>query len=207
MMGEVRVRDGARFRQRWSTGNRQHPGVYNLIPPGILPSNLSSEIARVLREVDVIESRALARWHALKPPILTGQPPVLQNTGTEAVETLGELMNYDKNISPNRNIACASCHMPYAAFGGPIPSVNLTMIAYPRTLHFRAGKRTPQRYTYAPFFPVLQYNQEQGLFFGGNFWDSRSTGYLLRNPVAEQAQHPPLDTKQIASPTPPSSQL
>ena len=36
-------------------------------------------------------------------------------------------------------------------------------------------KRTPQRHTYAPFFPVLQYNQEQQLFFGGNFWDSRAT--------------------------------
>src|SRR6266436_6766400 len=174
--------------------------VYNPYPPGILPSNLNSEITRVLHEVDFVESRALARWHALKRPILTGQPPTLQNTGTEAVETLGELMNFDKNISPNTNIACASCHMPYAAFSGPIPSVNLTMIAYPGTVHFRAGKRTAQRYTYAPFFPVLQFNAEQGLFFGGNFWDSRSTGYLLRNADAEQAQHPPVDTQEMGNP-------
>src|SRR6266436_10344467 len=69
------------------TDNDQHPRVYNPYPPSIVPSDLSSEIARVLRELDVIESRALARWHALKPPILTGQPPVLQNTGTEAIET------------------------------------------------------------------------------------------------------------------------
>jgi Enoyl-(Acyl carrier protein) reductase/Di-haem cytochrome c peroxidase len=86
-------------------------------------------------------------------PTLTGQPPILQNTGTEAIETLGELMLFDKNISPNRNAACASCHMPYAGFSGPIPSVNLTMIAYPGTAHhFRAGKRTAQRHPYAPFF-------------------------------------------------------
>jgi cytochrome c peroxidase len=175
----------------------QSTPIYNPYPPGILPSNLNSEITRVLREVDFVESRALERWHAIKRPILTGQPPTLQNTGTEAVETLGELMNFDKNISPNRNIACASCHMPYAAFSGPIPSVNLTMIAYPGTVHFRAGKRTAQRYTYAPFFPVLQFNEEQGLFFGGNFWDSRSTGYLLRNADAEQAQHPPVDTQEM----------
>jgi cytochrome c peroxidase len=109
-------------------------------------------------------------------------------------------MNFDKNISPNRNQACASCHMPYAGFGGPIPSVNLMMIAYPGTVHFRTGKRTPQRYTYAPFFPVLQYNEAQGLFFGGNFWDSRSTGYLLRNADAEQAQHPPVDTQEMGNP-------
>ncbi len=67
--------------------------VYNPYPPGILPPDLNSEILRVLREVDFIESRAITRWHNLKPPVVTGQPPVLQNTGTEAIETLGELMN------------------------------------------------------------------------------------------------------------------
>src|SRR5438552_2386878 len=122
---------------------------YNPYPPGILPSNLSSEIARVTREVAVIESRALARWHALKPPILTGQPPILANTGTEFVETLGELMLFDNSMSPNRNQACAFCHMPYAGFSGPIPSVNLTMVAFPGTVHFRAGKRTAHRHPYS----------------------------------------------------------
>ena len=174
--------------------------IYNPYPPGILPSDLDPEIERVRRELRVLEGRALDRWHALTPPTLTGQPPTLQNTGTEAVETLGELMNYDQNISPYKNQACSFCHMPYAAFSGPIPSVNLTMIAYPGTAHFRAGKRTSPRYTYAPFFPVLQYNQVQALFFGGNFWDSRSTGYLLRNPDAEQAEHPPVDTQEMGFP-------
>jgi cytochrome c peroxidase len=179
--------------------------IYNPYPPGILPSDLESEIARVLREIDVIENRAIARWHALPPPTRPGvrpgpNPPVLQGTGTEAIETLGELMLFDKNISPGRNQACTSCHMPYAAWSGPIPSVNLTMIAYPGTVHFRAGKRTAQRHTYAPFFPVLQFNAEQQLFFGGNFWDSRATGYRLRNPDAEQAQGPPVDTQEMGFP-------
>jgi len=174
--------------------------VYNPYPPGILPSDLDSETARIVREVDVIEDRALARWHGLQPPTLTGQPPVLMDVGTEATETLGELMLFDKNISPSRNLACASCHMPYAGFGGPIPSVNLTIVAYPGSVHIRAGKRTPQRHPYSPFFPVLQYNQIQGLFFGGNFFDSRATGYLLRVPDAEQAQGPPVDTQEMGLP-------
>jgi len=174
--------------------------IYNPYPPGILPNDLNPEIARVLREIDVIEARAIARWHALPPPNLTNQPPIFQGTGTEMIETLGELMNYDKNISPFKNMACSSCHMPYVAFGPPIPSVNLTMVAYPGTAHFRAGKRNPQRYTYSPFFPVLQYNEVQGLFFGGNFWDSRATGYFLRNPDAEQAQGPPVDTQEMGNP-------
>src|SRR5260370_12747864 len=166
----------------------------------MLTADLDSEIERVLGEVDVIESRALARWHALPPPILAGQPPVLQNTGTEATEILGELMLFDKNISPNRNQACASCHMPYAGFSGPIPSVNLRMVAFTGTVHVRAGKRTAQRHPYSPFFPVLQYNQVQGLFFGGNFFDSRATGYKLRIPDAEQAQSPPVDTLEMGFP-------
>ena len=174
--------------------------VYSPYPPGILPPDLDSEIARVLREVDVIEDRALARWRTLQPPALAGQPPVLANIGTEATETLGELMLFDRNMSPNRNEACASCHMPYAGFGGPIPSVNLTIVAFPGTAHFRVGKRIPQRHPYAPFFPVLQYNQVQGLFFGGNFFDSRATGYLLRVPDAEQAQGPPVDTQEMGLP-------
>jgi len=188
--------------QRVSAQNPTAPSgaVYNPYPPGILPPDLNPEIERVLREIRVVEKRALDRWKGLTPPVLTGQPPILQGTGTEAVETLGELMNYDHNISPNKNTACASCHMPYVAFGPPIPSVNLTMIAYPGTVHFRAGKRNPQRYTYAPFFPVLQFNEEQGLFFGGNFWDSRATGYLLRNPDAHQAQGPPVDTQEMGFP-------
>ena len=130
-------------------GQSQPPTtIYNPYPPGILPADIDAEIARVLREVDFIEAEALAQWQATPPPILTGNPPILQNTGTASVEVLGKLMNYDKPMSPFNNVACASCHMPYAAYSGPIPSVNLTMIAYPGSAHFRAGKRTAQRYTY-----------------------------------------------------------
>jgi cytochrome c peroxidase len=172
---------------------------YNPYPPGILPSNLSTELARVLREVNTIEAEAITQWHALPAPTLTGNPPILQNTGIPSVELLGKLMNFDKNISPNENVACASCHMPYAGYSGPIPSVNLTMIAYPGSAHFRAGKRTAQRYTYSSYFPPLQYNAEEAAFFGGNFWDSRATGYLLRAPDAEQAQFPPVDPLEMGN--------
>jgi cytochrome c peroxidase len=143
--------------------------IYNPYPPGILPSDLTSELLRVQGEVAFIENEAIGQWHAIPPPIVTGNPPILQNTGVPLVEILGKLMNFDLNISPFKNTACASCHMPYAAFSGPIPSVNLTMIAYPGSAHFRAGKRTAQRYTYSSYFPPLQYDPTQGAFFGGNF--------------------------------------
>ena len=85
-------------------------------------------------------------------------------------------------------------------FSGPIPSVNLTMIAFPGSYRYRAAKRTAQRYTYSHTFPVLNFNTVQGLFFGGNFWDGRATGMKLQAPDAEQAQGPPVDPLEMGNP-------
>src|ERR1700737_2474972 len=181
------------------------PTVYNPYPPGILPPDLDSEIARVRREVNFIEGEALTESRALPPLTYSntqgvGNPPILQGTGYQAVEVLGKLLNFDENMSPFRDTACSFCHPPYAGFSGPIPSVHLTRVAYPGSFHFRAGKRTAQRYTYSADFPVLEYNAVQGLFFGGNFWDARATGYELQSPDSEQAQHPPVDTGEMMFP-------
>ena len=48
--------------------------------------------------------------------------------------------------------------------------------------------------------PGTSVQPAQGLFFGGNFWDSRATGYKLRVPDAEQAQGPPVDTLEMGFP-------
>jgi cytochrome c peroxidase len=182
-------------------GQSQPPtSIYNPYPTGILPPDITTELARVEGEVDFIEAEAITQWKAIPPPVVTGNPLTLQNTGTALVEILGKLMNFDKTISPFNNVACSSCHMPYVGYSGPIPSVNLTMIAYPGSVHFRAGKRTAQRYTYSSYFPPLQYDAVQGLFFGGNFWDSRATGYKLRSADAEQSQGPPVDPNEMGNP-------
>ena len=179
--------------------------AYNPYPPGILPADLEPELLRVRREVQTIFQRYAAELRALTPPTLTGQPPTLFPTGYEAVRILGGLLNFDETMSPFRNQACASCHLPYTGFSGPIPSVNLTMVAYPGTFRFRAGKRVAQRYTYSPRFPVLHLNGAKnpavgGTFTGGNFWDGRATGYKLQSADAEQAQHPPVDTQEMGFP-------
>jgi cytochrome c peroxidase len=186
-------------------GRAQQGPVYNPYPPGILPDDLTREIERVGREIRGIFEQTLEESRALPPLTFSntqgvGNPPTLEGTGYQAIQTLGKLLLFDADMSPFRNRACNFCHMPYVAFSGPIPSVNLTMVAYPGTLDFRANKRTSQRYTYSPRFPVLQFNEEQGGFFGGNFWDARATGYRLQNPDAEQAQHPPVDTGEMGFP-------
>jgi cytochrome c peroxidase len=56
----------------------------------------------------------------------------------------------------------------------------------------------PQPHAYATYAPVLHYNSVQGDFVGGSFWDMRATGIRLNNPVAQQAQAPPLNPVEMA---------
>jgi cytochrome c peroxidase len=118
--------------------------AYNPYPDDILPSDILSEIHRVQREIHGIYEQYLAQWKALPPLTYTGNPPTLQGDGYDANRIPGGLMNYDLNISPFKDTACASCHLPYTGFSGPIPSVNLTMIAYPGSYHYRrpSGRRS-----------------------------------------------------------------
>jgi len=178
-----------------------YPALPGSTPPSILPPDLQPEIYRVRGEVNTIFSRYFSEYQALTPtPTYMGNPPILVPNGYDAQRILGGLLNFDETISPFNNTACASCHMPYAAFSGPIQSVNLTMIAYPGSYRYRAAKRTAQRYTYSHTFPVLNYNTTQELFFGGNFWDGRATGMKLQTPDAEQAQGPPVDPLEMGNP-------
>ena len=197
LMVRVSAQNEAASAQTGTEDGRGRARLYDPYPPGILPADLGFEAARVEREVNTIFKEAIGQWQALPPLNVQGNPPTLQGSGYQAVEILGKLLNFDQNMSPFKNEACAFCHMPYAGFSGPIPSVNLTMVAYPGSARYRANKRTAQRYPYSPDFPVLEYNAVQGLFFGGNFWDSRATGYKLQSPDSEQAQHPPVDTGEM----------
>jgi len=175
-----------------------YPPLPGSVPPTVLPPDLQSELLRVRREVQTIFGRYFAEWQALTPmPHYAGNPPILVPNGYEAQRILGGLLNFDESISVFQNTACASCHMPYAAFGGPIPSENLTTAAYVGSFRDRAAKRTPQRYTYSHTFPVLNFDNTQQLFFGGNFWDGRATGMKLQAPDAEQAQGPPVDPLEM----------
>lgn len=57
------------------------PPAYNPYPPGILPSDLNSEIVRVRREINFIFSKALGEWKSLPPPNYQGNPPTIQGSG------------------------------------------------------------------------------------------------------------------------------
>lgn len=113
------------------------------------------------------------------------------------VALLGKLLLFDKNLSVNRNEACAFCHMPETGFGAPLSTLNATTVSYPGSVRTRFSNRMPQAHAYATYSPVLHYNALQGDFVGGSFWDMRATGIRLNNPVAQQAQGPPTNPVEM----------
>ena len=143
-----------------------------------------AEIAQVEAEIDRIEAQTLERLAA---------PPDNQ---VQQIELLGKLMLYDKDLSVNRNEACAFCHTPETGFTGPVSELNRTTGSYPGSVRTRFSDRKPQSHAYAPLAPVLHYNPGQGDLVGGNFWDMRATGRRLGNPAAEQAQGPPTQSRR-----------
>ena len=157
-------------------------------PPVTLSPAALKEIAEVEAEIDRIEAQALERLTA---------PP---DNEVQQVELLGKAMLYDKQLSVNRNQACAFCHMPETGFTGPVSELNRTTGSYPGSVRTRFSNRKPQSHAYAPLSPVLHYNPGQGDLVGGNFWDMRATGRRLGNPAAEQAEGPPTNPVEMGLP-------
>jgi cytochrome c peroxidase len=104
------------------------------------------EIAQVEAEIDRIEALALER---LAAPL---------DNQVQQIELLGKLMLYDKELSVNRNEACAFCHMLETGFTGPVSELNRTTGSYPGSVCTRFSERKPQSHAYAPLAPILHYN-------------------------------------------------
>jgi cytochrome c peroxidase len=68
--------------------------------------------------------------------------------------------------------------------------INATQAIYPGAVHVRAGNRKPPSAAYAGDSPVLYYDEAEEVWVGGMFWDGRATGWMLGDPLAEQAQGP-----------------
>ena len=129
----------------------------------------------------------------------------------QVTQALGKALIYDQTLSVNNNLACATCHEPYSGFTGGSSFFNATTSADPGSVpitnagagttgpNARISSRRPQTYAYAPFSPVLHYNNTQNDFYGGNFWDMRAGGIRLGNAAAEQAQGPPTNPVEMAN--------
>jgi cytochrome c peroxidase len=115
-------------------------------------------------------------------------------------EMLGKELFFDKISSPD-SMSCAACHAPRTGFTGPIPGINKTGAVYRGAVPQRFGNRKPPSAAYATLSPVFYYDDIEGLFIGGNFWDGRATGENLGNPAADQALGPFLNPVEHNNPS------
>lgn len=105
------------------------------------------------------------------------------------MEKLGKNLFFD-NISEPDWMSCATCHGPDVGWTGPVAGINKHGAVYRGAVPTRFGNRKPPSAAYATLSPVFHYNEDEGLFIGGNFWDGRATGEDLGNPAADQARGP-----------------
>lgn len=108
------------------------------------------------------------------------QPP-------KTLETLGERLFFDVNLSANRTQACATCHNPDTAFTDPrgMASIGDDGVS--------VGDRNAPTLTYAALIPGFHKDAE-GNWRGGQFLDGRAAQ------LEDQAAGPPLNPIEMAMP-------
>ena len=120
--------------------------------------------------------------------------------GLTPEQELGKNLFFDKIASPD-NMSCATCHAPSTGFTGPIGGINKHGAVYKGAVPQRFGNRKPPSAAYATLSPIFHYDEIEGLFVGGNFWDGRATGETLGNPAADQALGPFLNPVEQNNPS------
>ena len=112
-------------------------------------------------------------------------------------EKLGEFLYFDENLSEPAGQSCASCHEPTAGFVDPDSNIPVSEGVIPGLF---GGRNSPMS-AYAMYAPMLHFDEDEGLWIGGQFWDGRATGEVLGDPLADQALGPFLNPVEMANPS------
>jgi cytochrome c peroxidase len=127
--------------------------------------------------------------------VLVGQG-FAQSTLTP-IEQLGHELYFDENLSQPGGQSCASCHHPDFAFVDP----NSDLPVSEGVLPDRFGDRNSPSAAYAMYAPTRYFDPVEELWIGGQFWDSRATGEVLGDPLADQALGPFLNPVEMNNKT------
>jgi cytochrome c peroxidase len=146
-----------------------------------------------MKSIKVITSTVVGAALGLTLMTVTAQP-------LSPVEQLGKALFFDPNLSTPPGQSCAVCHAPETGFTGPDSDINAGQAVYPGVVHVRAGNRKPPTAAYGGDSPVLYWEDVEGLWLGGMFWDGRATGWTLDDPLAEQAMGPFLNPLEQNTP-------
>ena len=106
------------------------------------------------------------------------------------IESVGEAIFFDTNLSTPPGQSCASCHDPAAGYADP----NGDAVS-PGASPARYGNRNAPMAAYASFIPALSYDATIGAYVGGQFWDGRAAT------LEEQAKGPFLNPLEMNMPT------
>ncbi|MGV1100059.1 cytochrome-c peroxidase [Thiovibrio sp. JS02] len=122
----------------------------------------------------------------------------------KAIVGLGHMMYVDTDFSYNGTQSCKSCHHPRTGFADPANSQDPyhSVVSTGADGVSKGGRNAPSA-AYAGFSPALHQDPATGAYVGGMFWDGRATGNSpnLADPLAEQAQGPPLNPLEMNMPS------
>ena len=130
----------------------------------------------------------------------SGSLALAQSPAPDPIVILGQAIFFDENLSANSTQSCATCHGPEVGFTGPDALLNAGGAVYQGALPNHYGNRKPPASAYAGDSPVLYFDEQDGGWFGGMFWDGRAAGWALGDPLVEQAQGPFLNPLEQAIP-------
>ena len=116
-------------------------------------------------------------------------PSAAQQAALTPKESLGKLLFFDPMLSTPPGQACSHCHSPVSGFGNPNQQLPVSRGAHPD----RYGNRNDMTASYAAFIPPRTFDEAEGVWVGGLFWDGRAAS------LAEQAKGPPLNPLEMAN--------
>jgi cytochrome c peroxidase len=102
---------------------------------------------------------------------------------------LGQALFFDTQLSEPAGQACVSCHDPARAFAHPDKNTIVANGSRPDLV----GSRNVPSILYASYSPSFHYDEEEGLFLGGQFHDGRAST------LEEQAKGPFLNPLEMAN--------
>lgn len=108
---------------------------------------------------------------------------------TQQKQKLGKQLFFDANLSTPPGQSCSSCHLPTAGFADPDSEIPVSRGVNPD----RFGSRNTPSVAYAAFSPDFYFDEDEGIFFGGQFLDGRSTT------LKDQAKQPFLNPVEMAN--------
>lgn len=125
--------------------------------------------------------------------------------GLTTEQELGKKLFEDKNLSLRRNQACSSCHSLKPAHAKMRQTNKVAGFVDPRNVKTGAavsagsvrgatGTLNAPSAGYAAYSPELHWDDDEGLYIGGQFWNGRAAN------LAEQAKMPFVNPVEMAMP-------